>query len=95
MADIDLESVISFCDKFEREYLSVMHENARKLKVAASSASATLGNTDMSTKAGDKLAVVADAIYKATSTGEERIRELKRKTQNELAEKERIEGMCR
>lgn len=95
MVDIDLETVISFCDKFEKEYLEELHENARKLKTAASSASATLGNTGMATSASAKLEKVADAIYKASMVGEERIQELRRKAQQELDDKEKIESMCR
>ena len=39
--------------------------------------------------------VIADALYKATQTGEERILELKKRAQRELDEKERIEGRIR
>lgn len=95
MVDIDLETVISFCDKFEKEYLSELHSNAAKLKTAANSASVTLGNTDMATNSSYKLEKVAEAIFKASQVGEERIRELRRKAQQELEEKNRIEGMCR
>ena len=95
MVDIDLETVISFCDKFEKEYLSVLHANAARLKTAASSASSTLGNTAMATGSSAKLDEVAAAIYKASSVGEERIRELRRKAQQELDDKNRIEDMCR
>lgn len=95
MVDIDLETVIRFCDKFEKEYLNELHANAAKLKTAAASASSTLGQTGMATNAATKLETVATAIYKASSVGEERIRELRRKAQNELQEKEKIEGMCR
>ena len=95
MVDIDLETVISFCDKFEKEYLNELHANAGKLKIAAGSASGTLGNTDMATNASQKLEKMAEAIFKASQVGEERIRELRRKAQQELEEKNRIEGMCR
>lgn len=95
MVNIDLESVISFCDKFEREYLAELHTNSSRLKTAASSASATLGNTDMGTGASAKLEKVADAIYKASMVGEERIQELRRKAQRELDDKTKIESMCR
>ena len=27
MVDIDLETVINFCDKFEKEYLEILHIN--------------------------------------------------------------------
>lgn len=95
MVDIDLESVISFCEKFEKEYLNELHVNAGRLKTAASSASATLGNTSMSNNSSAKLEKVAEAIYKASSVGEEQIRELKRKAQQELEDKKRIEDSCR
>ena len=95
MVDIDLDTVISFCDKFEKEYLEVLHENARRLKVAASSVTGTLKGTEMATKSSVKLEMIADALYKATETGEERIRELKKKAQRELDEKKRIEGRIR
>ena len=32
MVDIDLETVINFCDKFEKEYLEILHQNAQSLK---------------------------------------------------------------
>lgn len=95
MVDIDLESVISFCRKFDKEYLEVLNSNAKKLKTAASSATATLGKTGMATKASAKLEIVADALYKASMAGEERIRELERKAQNELEHKNQIEDMFR
>ncbi len=95
MVDIDLETVIKFCERFEKEYLEELHANAGRLKTAAASVSATLGNTPMATGASDKLEQVASAIYKASSVGEERIRELKRKTQRELEHKNKIENMCR
>lgn len=92
MVDIDLETVIKFCDKFETEYLEELHVNAARLKKAASSAASTLGKTDMATNATEKLEKVADAIYKASMVGEERIQELRRKAQQELDDKERIEN---
>lgn len=96
MVDIDLESVIRFCEKFEREYLSPMHDMASKLKQAAASASSTLGKTEMSTVSADKLERVADAIMKATSVGEERIRVLEKKMKCEKEELDRItRGMGR
>ena len=95
MVDIDLESVIRFCQKFDKEYLDVLNSNAKKLKIAAASASATLGSTGMATKASAKLEIVADALYKASMAGEERIRELERKAQNELEHKNHIEEMFR
>lgn len=49
----------------------------------------------MATSAADKLETVAMAIYKASAVGEERIRELKRKAQQERDEKDKIEGMFR
>ena len=30
MVDIDLESVIRFCQKFDKEYLDVLNSNAKK-----------------------------------------------------------------
>ena len=50
MVDIDLETVINFCDKFEKEYLEILHQNAQRLKVAASSVTETLKGTEMATK---------------------------------------------
>ena len=49
----------------------------------------------MATKSSVKLEMIADALYKATQTGEERILELKKRAQRELEEKERIEGRIR
>ena len=95
MVDIDLETVINFCDKFEKEYLEILHQNAQRLKVAASSVTETLKGTEMATKSSVKLEMIADALYKATQTGEERILELKKRAQRELDEKERIEGRIR
>lgn len=93
--DIDLESVIKFCDRFEKDYLSDLGTYASKLKTAASSASSTLGSTQMATNSADKLVQVADAIAKVAAVGEERVRELKRKAEQELDEKQRIEDSCR
>ena len=95
MVDIDLETVINFCDKFEKEYLEILHQNAQRLKVAASSVTETLKGTEMATKSSVKLEMIADALYKDTQTGEERILELKKRAQRELDEKERIEGRIR
>ena len=95
MVDIDLETVINFCDKLEKEYLEILHQNAQRLKVAASSVTETLKGTEMATKSSVKLEMIADALYKATQTGEERILELKKRAQRELDEKERIEGRIR
>lgn len=95
MVDIDLETVISFCDKFEKEYLEVLRENAQRLKGAASNVTETLKGTEMATKSSVKLEMIADALYKATQTGEERILELKKRAQDELDEKNRIEGRIR
>ena len=49
----------------------------------------------MATTASAKLEIVADALYKASMAGEERIRELERKAQNELEHKNHIEEMFR
>lgn len=95
MVDIDLETVISFCDQFEKVYLNELHSNAARLKTAAASASATLGKTDMASGAESKLEAVADMIYKASAVGEERIKELKKKAQRELEEKDRINALFR
>lgn len=95
MVDIDLETVIRFCENFEKQYLEVLHENANKLRTAAGSASATLGSTGMATKSSAELEAVALAISRATAAGEERIRELKRKAQTELDDVQRIESMLR
>ena len=32
MVDIDLETVINFCDKFEKEYLEILHQKRTKIK---------------------------------------------------------------
>lgn len=94
-ADVDLDTVIAFCDEFDKEYISLLKNYAQKLKIAASSASETLNGTQMATNASNQLEIVAEAILKAVQTGEERILELKRKMQNELEKKNHIEDMCR
>lgn len=93
--DRDLEEVIRFCKQFDSEYLSTLRENANKLKQISSSAESSLGNTQFSTKSSEKLTEAADMLLKAAQSGEERIREIERRAQQQLDEKERIEGMCR
>lgn len=93
--DRDLEEVISFCRKFDSEYLSTLRENAGKLKQISSSAESSLGNTQFATSASEKLTEAAEALVKAAQGGEERIREIERRAKQQLDEKERIESMCR
>ena len=87
MAEVDRypEKVVEFCKKFEKEYLSVLRENARKLKMEASSVTATLGSgTMMSTKASEKMTEAADKMLKAAEEGEQRIREIEKKAQEQV-----------
>lgn len=93
--DRDLEEVIRFCRRFDKEYLSVLRDNAGKLKQISSSAESSLGNTQFATDSSEKLTEAAGALLKAAQSGEERIREIEKKAQQQLEEKERIESMCR
>lgn len=93
--DRDLEEIISFCRKFDSEYLSTLRDNAEKLKRIASSAGSSLGTTQFATSASEKLTEAAEALLKAAQNGEERIREIEKRAKEQLDEKERIENMCR
>ena len=93
--DRDLEEIIRFCKQFDSQYLSTLKENANKLKKISASAQSSLGNTEFATKSSEKLEEAADMLIKAAQSGEERIREIERKTQQQLDEKKRIEDLCR
>lgn len=93
--DRDLEEIIKFCKQFDSQYLAVLRENAGRLKQIAASAEASMGNTQFATSSSEKLSEAADLLLKAAQGGEERIREIEKKAQQQLDEKERIESMCR
>ena len=90
--DRDLEVIIEFCKNFDKEYLQVLEANAQRLKQAASSVTATLGSgTMMSAKASEKITDAATKLLKAADQGEQRIREIQRKAQEDLARLNEIE----
>lgn len=90
MADVDrdLEEIISFCKRFRSEYLDVLNREGQKLKGIAGDITATLRGTSFATSSSAKVEETADKVLKAVSQGEERIREIERKAEQELAELE-------
>ena len=87
MAEVDrnLVELLEFYKRFEKEYIGEMKDLAQKLNVASSSATATLGSgTKVSTKASEKITEAASKIKNAVNLGEERVRELERKIQEQL-----------
>ena len=94
--DRDLNEVINFCKQFDSQYLDTLRENANKLKQISSSAEASLGGTSFATGSAEKLMEAAEGLLKAAASGEERIREMERKAQQQREEERRIrESMCR
>lgn len=93
--DRDLEEIIKFCKSFNSGYIEELKNNANRLKVLASSAQTSLGNTEFATDSSEKLLEAAGKMLKAAVTGEERIREIQRIAEQQLEELTRINGMGR
>ena len=92
--DRDLLEILKFCKNFETQYLNTLRENANRLKQIAASAEASLGNTQFATVSSEKLIETSEALLKAAAEGEERIKEIERKTREDMEEKKEIEDLC-
>lgn len=84
----DFDVILQFCKEFQEKYLNLMRKAATGMKQAADDTSATLGNTGFATNAAETLYDAADEILRAVQDGEDRVRELERKTNNDKVEYE-------
>ena len=82
--DRDLKAILKFCKDFQTEYLNEQKIAAEKMKKVAEDISSALNGTKFATGSSSKIEEAAEQIIKAVQTGEERIREIERKTKQEL-----------
>lgn len=88
--DRDLDEIINFCNNFDSQYLQPMEALANELKGLTSKIESALYNTKFSTEASSSVSDTAAKIISAVNMGEQRIREIKKKTEKDRDDYERF-----
>ena len=81
--DRDLDAILDFCTNFRIIYLEPMRTEANNLVSIANNINSTLGGTAFATKSQEGVLDMAKKIKAAVDDGEERIRELERKVNDQ------------
>ena len=84
MVDVDIEEVIDFCHRFEREFIIPSEEEVGRLKKIADGIDSGLRGTKFATTSSAEVLAMAKQLETILDMGEQRIRVLERKAQNDL-----------
>lgn len=88
--DRDLEAIIEFCKSFNSNLQSI-EGAAGNLQSIGSQIESSLYNTKFATNASSTVGQTAKKVLAAVSQGEERIREIQRRAEQQLAERQQFE----
>lgn len=89
--DRDLEQIIEFCRRFDSEVLQVIEEHAGTLSTLSGNIESALYNTKFATNSSGTVRDAANKLKNAVNTGEQRIREIQRKAEEDLARQKEFE----
>lgn len=84
MVDVDIEEVIQFCQRFEKEYINPSLDVVSNFKKVASNIESGLRSTAFATRSSEKVLTMANQLQKILEQGEQRIRELEKKASDDL-----------
>lgn len=87
--DRDLEEIVNFCQRFSAN-LERIGEEANTLQGLGGQINASLSGTEFATRSSDAVASTAKQVKTAVDQGEQRIRELQRKVEQEIEERDRL-----
>ncbi len=88
--DRDLEAIIEFCKNFNSNLQSI-ESAAGNLQSIGSQIESSLYNTKFATNASGTVGATAKKVISAVQQGEERIRQIQRRAEQQLAEREQFE----
>lgn len=89
--DRDIDAILDFCKEFRSKYLEEMEKAGRNLEMVASQIESEMHGTKFATKSQGELIAAARKIQQAVNQGEEHIRELERKMQDDKFRGEEFE----
>ena len=84
MVDVDIEEVIEFCQRFEKEYINPSADVVSKMKNIANSIDSGLRGTKFATTSSTEVLTMANKLEQILGQGEQRIRVLEKKAQDDL-----------
>lgn len=84
MVDVDIEEVIDFCQRFEKEYINPSADVVSKLKIVANGIHSGLRGTKFATTSSAEVLEMAKTLEQILDMGEQRIRVLEKKAQSDL-----------
>lgn len=87
--DRDLEEIVDFCKKFSAN-LGKIGDEANTLQGLGGQINSALAGTQFATRSSEAVARTAKQVKNAVDQGEERIRELQRKVEQEIEERDRL-----
>lgn len=84
MVDVDIEEVIEFCQRFEKEYINPMADVVSQMKTIASGIDSGLRGTKFATTSSSQVLEMAKQLEQILDQGDQRIRVLEKKAQDDL-----------
>ena len=84
MVDVDIEEVIEFCQRFEKEYINPSADVVSQMKNIASGIDSGLRSTKFATTSSSDVLTMANRLEQILDQGEQRIRVLEKKAQDDL-----------
>lgn len=87
--DRDLEAIVDFCKRFSGN-LSKIESEANTLKSLGGQIESSLYNTPFATSASGTVGDTAKKVMAAVSQGEQRIREIQRRAEQQIEERDRF-----
>lgn len=90
MVDRDLEAIVKFCKNFNSN-LSEIEGKAQELNTLGSNINTSLANTKFATNASSAVETTAKKVITAVQQGSQRIREIQRRAEEQIAERDSLE----
>lgn len=84
MVDVDIEEVIEFCQRFEKEYIAPSLDVVSLMKNIANNIDSGLRGTNFATTSSSQVIEMAKQLETILDQGDQRIRVLERKAQDDL-----------
>ncbi len=92
MVKRDLEKIQEFCQNFQKECLKPLREKADELNGLAGRITSALSGTDYATNKARAVKETATKIQDAVDQGEQRIREIEQRVQEQINKRKQLES---